>query len=206
MTRDDDKSGDRDRERERDGAGDRERPASAASPMSAPTTLSREDEAIVAAYNTVLEAELARGRLESEGINCRIQDGNTVGIAHHLSLAVGGAKIVVAQSDFEEARAILSSVGVESGELDDDDDEDDVSSSSSAEPTADELANKALRSAIIGLVLLPPIGHVWSLTLASGALRKSAELTDKGKRDAIIAVLVDGVVLAIFAWVVSRVL
>ena len=65
-------------------------------------------EGLVATYGTVIEAEMARGRLEAAGIDARVVDAHTVGVAHVLSVAVGGVKVVVATEDLEEAREILA--------------------------------------------------------------------------------------------------
>jgi hypothetical protein len=186
-----------------------DRPASPASPMAVNTAVSTDDEAIVAAFDTILEAELARGRLESEGIGARIVDGNTVGVAQHLSLALGGVKIAVARSEFEAARAVLSAPPLES---DDDDDEDlhDRKTREMVRPAdtdldADGYANRALRSAIIGLVFFPPLGHLWSLVMLKNALGKRATtpLTSKGKTQATIAAVIDAGAIAFAAWIIS---
>lgn len=78
-------------------------PTSPASPMSLSSALSYDDEQVVAAFDSLMEAELARGRLEAEGIAARIADGNMAGIG----LALGGVKLVVAESDVGAARALL---------------------------------------------------------------------------------------------------
>jgi hypothetical protein len=185
-----------------------DRPASPASPMAVNTAVSTDDEAIVAAYDTILEAELARGRLESEGIGARIVDGNTVGVAQHLSLALGGVKIAVARSEFEAARAVLSAPPLESE--DDDDEEDDLHDRKTREMArpadtdldADGYANRALRSAVIGLVFFPPLGHLWSLVMLKNALGKGA-MTSKGKTQATIAAVIDAGAIAFAAWIIS---
>jgi hypothetical protein len=65
-------------------------------------------EGVVATYGTVLEAELARGRLEAAGLDARVLDAHTIGVAQMLSVAVGGVKVVVATEDLEEARELLA--------------------------------------------------------------------------------------------------
>lgn len=181
-----------------------EKPTSAASPMSFSTAVSTEEEAVVAAYGTPLEAELARGRLESEGIAARISDGNTVSIAQHLSPALGGVKVVVGRSDFEAARAILTAPGLASEDDEDGSDQPQPGSLAAGALSADQLANRALRAAVLGLVVVPPVGHLWSLVLLASALRHREALTAKGKRQAAIAVVVDAGVLGIAAWVLAQ--
>lgn len=186
-------------------------PASAASPMSRAAALSTEDEAVVAAFGSVLEAELARGRLEADGIFSRVVDGNTAGMAP-LALALGGVRLVVAQGDFEAARAILFSPSA----LVEEDREEDVEGNR-LDPTPeseegklarrdlgpDDLANRALRASILGLVLVPPVGHLWSLfLLGSDVWPRRRELGRKGKRDAAIALMIDAAAVAGSAFVV----
>lgn len=172
-----------------------DRPASPASPMAVNTAVSTDDEAIVAAYDTILEAELARGRLESEGIGARVVDGNTVGVAQHLSLALGGVKIAVARSQFEEAVAVLSAPPLE------DTDDQEIARTAEVELDGDGYANRALRSAVIGLVFFPPLGHLWSLVMLKSALSKT--MTSKGKTHATIALVIDAGAIAFAAWVIS---
>jgi hypothetical protein len=67
---------------------------------------------IVGVYRTVLEAELARGRLEADGVDARLNDAHTVGMAQHMSMVVGGVKLHVPEPDVEHARAVLSETGL----------------------------------------------------------------------------------------------
>lgn len=67
---------------------------------------------VVGTFGTALEAEVARGRLESEGIQGFIQDGNTVNANWMFSNAIGGVRLAVRSSDFSKAQSILKS-GVE---------------------------------------------------------------------------------------------
>ncbi|MBI1944797.1 MAG: DUF2007 domain-containing protein [Deltaproteobacteria bacterium] len=78
-------------------------PSSPASPMSLASALSFDDDDVVATFDSLIEAELARGRLEAEGIAARIADGNIVG----LGLSLGGVRLIVAVSDLGAARAAL---------------------------------------------------------------------------------------------------
>ena len=160
--------------------------------MSRSAALSSEDEQTVAAFDTLMEAELARGRLESEGIGARIIDGNTVGIAQHLSSALGGVKLAVAESDFPAARAILFAPSALV--------EDEPAPAPEAEPplptldTPDGVVERALRAAVLGYVLFPPLLHLWSLVLLAG--QRGAPLTPRGRARMRMALLLDGVALA----------
>jgi hypothetical protein len=182
-------------------------PASAASPMAMTTAVSTDDEAIVASFDTVMEAELARGRLESEGIGARIVDGNTVGVAQHLSIALGGVKIAVSRSEFEAAREVLNAPPLSDEEL------AMVALPPEAERVvvkvdaldADGYANRALRAAVIGLVALPPLGQLWSLVMLAKAVSVDGPiLSPKGKTQATIAVTIDAAVIGFAAFVISK--
>src|SRR5688572_14170049 len=170
------------------------KPASPASPMSSTSATSIDEEQIVAAFDTVLEAEIARGRLESDGIRARIVDGNVVGIAQHLSMALGGAKVVVHESDLAAAREILFSpsalVEQEEQELLD---ADEAPTSLARELTPDEIATRALRASVLGLIFFPPLGHLYSLWLLKRIAR--TELSESGRRARTISLVIDGVVI-----------
>ncbi len=59
-------------------------------------------------YNNYVEAHIAKGVLEAEGIACWLKDENTVTIDPILTNAVGGIKIMVAKEDAQWAWEILS--------------------------------------------------------------------------------------------------
>jgi hypothetical protein len=59
----------------------------------------------VANFGAVFEAELARGRLEAEGIPAQVRDANTAAITgHHMVEVMGGVRLQVLEQD--EARAL----------------------------------------------------------------------------------------------------
>jgi DNA-directed RNA polymerase subunit RPC12/RpoP len=62
------------------------------------------------AYTNYIEAHIAKGMLEEQGINCWLKDENTVTLDPILTNAVGGIKIMVAKPDAEKAREILSTL------------------------------------------------------------------------------------------------
>ena len=63
---------------------------------------------VLNSYNNYIDAHIARGVLEEEGIHCWLKDENTVTIDPILTNAVGGIKIMVANRDARRARDILS--------------------------------------------------------------------------------------------------
>lgn len=62
---------------------------------------------VLNSYNNYIEAHIAKGVLEEEGIGCWLKDENTVTIDPILTNAVGGIKIMVAKAEAERAWGIL---------------------------------------------------------------------------------------------------
>jgi hypothetical protein len=58
-------------------------------------------------FRDIPEALLAKGKLESAGIECLLADGNVVRMDWLLSNAIGGIRLQVRQHDLESARALL---------------------------------------------------------------------------------------------------
>ena len=65
------------------------------------------DFVILQSFNNYIDAHLLMGRLESEEIECWLQDENTVTINPVWTNAVGGIKLLVKKEDFERAVEIF---------------------------------------------------------------------------------------------------
>ncbi len=65
------------------------------------------DSITIASFDFLPLAEIARGRLLAEGIDCRLADQHLVQTDWLYSIAVGGIKLQVAAADVERALAIL---------------------------------------------------------------------------------------------------
>lgn len=65
--------------------------------------------ATVATFADVSEAELARERLELEGLTAFVIGGQTAGVMPFLTNAMGGVRVQVKPADLERAREILES-------------------------------------------------------------------------------------------------
>jgi len=61
----------------------------------------------VRAYDNYIEAHLMLGRLRDEYINCHLLNENSVTIDPFLSNAIGGIKLMVAESQVERALEII---------------------------------------------------------------------------------------------------
>lgn len=68
---------------------------------------------IIATFTDVLNAHIARSKLESEGIPCFLMNERFVHTYWLYSNATGGVKLSVQQSDVEKAKAILRTVSVD---------------------------------------------------------------------------------------------
>jgi hypothetical protein len=187
-------------------------PSSSASPLSfAGLPVDEEDEpelGTVAAYSTVIEAEMARGRLEAAGIPSRVVDGNTVGMVQVLSHAVGGVKLKVPLTDLEEARAVLVSPAAilddDGGDDDGDGADDEAPDAQSAPSSKDQLALRAFRASMIGFVVAPPVLHLWSLSLLVGYATAGGVASSQARRRARTALVVDVVVLGLVGFALTR--
>ena len=65
----------------------------------------------VACYRDPPMAELARSRLESEGIECHLENAETIKIDWLLSNVLGGVKVRVPEERADEARLLLGPLG-----------------------------------------------------------------------------------------------
>lgn len=68
---------------------------------------------ILTVFDNYISAHIALGRLKDEFINCYLQDEYTVTIDPLLSNAIGGIKLMVAESQAERALKILDSKQVD---------------------------------------------------------------------------------------------
>jgi DNA-directed RNA polymerase subunit RPC12/RpoP len=58
-------------------------------------------------YDNYVSAHIAMGRLEEDGYNCWLKDENTVTIDPILTNAIGGIKLMVAETEAEKAWLLL---------------------------------------------------------------------------------------------------
>jgi hypothetical protein len=191
-------------------------PASAASPMPAASLdqMSLDDElvngqraVIVGAYNSPIEAQMAKSRLESEGMRADLVDEHTVSIGTHLALAVGGVKVRVLEDDAERARELLTSVGeFEMPDFDDEEDDEDESLALTTETeSAKSLAARALTTSVVGVIFFPPL-NLYSLFLAWRALQHDEALDSLDRRKTWGAVMFDVLGLTWLAILLSALL
>lgn len=63
----------------------------------------------VATFPDVAEAQLAKERLESEGVRAFVIDAQTAGVLPFLTPVSGGVRVQVASADEQRAREVLGS-------------------------------------------------------------------------------------------------
>jgi hypothetical protein len=117
----------------------------------------------IATFSNGIAANLAKGRLEETGIRVYLADEQTVGLAWHLTNAIGGIKLQVADEDVDEARAVLAEQGDDEPvtgppAIEENSVVDDADASDEPEITStlrEQTADRALRGALFGLLLFP---------------------------------------------------
>jgi len=117
----------------------------------------------IATFSDGLAANLAKGRLAEAGIRVYLADEQTVGLAWHLTNAIGGIKLQVADEDVEQARAVLVEERNDEPEnrleaIEEERVSNDRSASDEIETTSTsrELnADRAFRGALFALLLFP---------------------------------------------------
>ena len=60
-------------------------------------------------FSNYIDAHMLKGQLEEAGIQCWLKDENSMTITPFLNNALGGIKLMVAESDLETAKELLAS-------------------------------------------------------------------------------------------------
>ena len=68
------------------------------------------DFVLLNSYNNYIDAHIAKGVLEEEGIHCWLKDENAFTSAPGFSTAFGGIKLMVVETQAERALEILNSI------------------------------------------------------------------------------------------------
>ena len=163
----------------------------------------------VATFDMPTEAHLAKGLLEANGLAAFLADELTVGVAWHLSNAIGGIKLQVPETDVERATGILaaredSSINAEDGFVDLPEAEESEIEPPSSE--ADKTVDRAVRAALLGLLLLPL--QLYSLWLLGRLTLSNQKVSPNKRRRIRLAVVLNLPMLVIlgvaFLWLVQR--
>ena len=68
------------------------------------------DLVVIARLFTPGEAHILQSRLQADGVPAVVTDAHIVGTNPFLTMAVGGVRVLVPESDFERAREIVSAI------------------------------------------------------------------------------------------------
>jgi hypothetical protein len=168
-------------------------PTSPASALSSEALRDPKDEEVVATFSSLIEAELAIGRLDAEGIAARIFNTSPTAIYAHSMVSAGDVKLYVAAQDLEAARAILFAPSALAEPMPEESPPLPVPTSDSA----DALALRASRAAIIGAFALPPILNFYSLVLLAQLAQTPGQLSARGRRNVALTITFDAIVLSL---------
>ncbi|MFW6456759.1 MAG: hypothetical protein ACOC0A_00545 [Planctomycetota bacterium] len=159
----------------------------------------------VATFDTPTAAGFMRSQLEAEGIRVYTANEEVVGLAWHLGNAVGGIKLQVVEDDAQRAISILEEVEddtpITSEEWQREEFDDSVGAGVADEEDArreapiDELARRALRSALFGLLILPL--QLYSLWLLVQIARENVPLGSSNQRRMLMAGVLDMYVVVV---------
>ena len=152
----------------------------------------------IATFRTLIEATEVKDRLEAAGVRAVLADVAAVGMAWHLTSAFGGIKLQVMAADADRATSILgaqseASIGDAESWADTTgeaiDGEEDEAYEEEYESPSSELADRAFRAALLGLIFLPlQFYSVWLLLHIQGG---GEPLSAADRRRVVIAILLD---------------
>ncbi len=140
-------------------------------------------------------AQLLRGRLDAEGIECLLPDENQAKHTWYQPAAVRGIRVQVRRADLERAQEILAEAAVGEGKSAPPEPEPSPGTDDGTISDGDRAAHRSLRVALVSLWLMGLV-HPYSLWLALRALGRG-DITDWGRRRAGIAIVIS---LAGCAW------
>lgn len=152
----------------------------------------------VARFTDPMQAALARSHLQAAGIRAFLLGESITAIAWHLTNAVGGIRMQVANEDAERANAILSepahswpdaSDHLDSAASDPDGDEQGDRTAPFEEPSfRDEIAERAFRSAALSW-FFPPF-HLYTFWLLVKVIASDERMSRRSRNRAIYAALI----------------
>ena len=160
-----------------------------------------QDKVVIRTFNAGHEAELAAGYLRELGFSARADEHLLTDINPLLSHALGGVKLYVPAEEASDARAALDELAEAPQPLVDSDDaarSPDAEEAVEPEVGADDAkARRARNMAIVGLILLPPLLHVWSISLCAEI--DGSHLSPRGRLMRTVALALDAVVIVAMA-------
>lgn len=131
-------------------------------------------------YLLAYEAVFARDLLEAHGVHARVLDDAMVGVAPHLSNAIGGVRLQVNAAERKDALAILAAPHVVPDPVMNDDEPDEAPPARFV--PVDSLARRAFVAAILGMTVVPLIGTAVSVDALLSFLRRKEEPASRRAR------------------------
>lgn len=165
-----------------------------------------------------VHANIAKSRLESEGIQACLSGEATADTLWHVGTAIGGVKLLVWEDQAIKAREILDACepqdddAIDDHDVYDEEDEDEEASRSAAEhedssPPRDEREAKLRRAwvaAVLGVWLCPPLLSTYSMfqLIAGGLLERSPPIRGHWRATAalVINLMVIGATIVVSWW------
>lgn len=150
----------------------------------------------ITTFDMPTEAHLAKNLLEANGLTAFLADEFIVGIAWHLSNALGGIKLQVPETEAERAIATLERRG---GAVPAVKERIPGTAEIAEEPAEtlvsiiDRTADRALRAALLGLLFLPL--QLYSLWVIGGLFFSRQKISKRGWRKIWVAGTLDLIVL-----------
>lgn len=126
---------------------------------------------IVASYPSVVEAGFAVHLLDEAGIKAKTAQEAAATCLSHVGSAIGGVHVLVLATDYEAAREALTSDNSSEGEVQhltaDENGADGIHNQTEEESSLGDYPklDKALRAAIFGIVIIPPLLNIYSAYL-----------------------------------------
>lgn len=164
----------------------------------------------IAIFDTLVTANIAKDQLEDKGVRAVLADAAAVGVAWHLTSAIGGIKLQVTDKDTERAISILEdrdTISTEDGESLSDEvteglerDIDEGYEDEHESPT-DEIIDRALRSAFLGLIFLPL--QFYSAWLLLRMAWDRDPLSSANRRRVMMTVILDAWIIVCFVFLLS---
>ena len=144
-----------------------------------------EPRVILETFRDLAPANIARGLLVARGIDATLQGDALIGIAWHLSNAVGGIKLLVPETQAADAKLVLASAQIrrpDEMDIAGDEPPEAEDAPGRAQPGSnDSLAEAAWRASLLGLLFLPPLGHLWSAWLLRDLKSKGGAQSARAK-------------------------
>lgn len=145
----------------------------------------------IATYPNAAEAEVARAALEGEGIKSYTADDDLVSMVWLLGNAVGYVKLLVAADDAERALAVLREATPSTTVADEENEPTELTD------VGDSEARRAWRTAVLGLVVCPPLLSLYSAYLLIKLGSSNPPLSHRGRNSVVGAIVVNLVMLIV---------